>query len=62
MPQNHQLFLQYFFELWPLVNPQTQKPYTLQEAIDQAAAKSISSKPTIYGCTNLPFMSLPGQP
>ncbi len=54
----HLEFVRRFWELWPMTNSATGRPYTLQEALDQAhreKAPPFFSKPTIYGCPDLPY-------
>lgn len=54
----HLEFMQRFWELWPMTNPKTGRPYTLQEALDKAydeKAPPLFTKPIIWGCPDLPY-------
>lgn len=56
----HLEFVQRFWELWPMTNTNVSpaRPYTLQEALDQAykeKAPPFFTKPETYGCPDLPY-------
>jgi hypothetical protein len=64
LDQNHKIFFERFFDIWPTSNPNTGKPYTLREALDAAAVPdpahglpgSVHNKQiVIYGCPDLTF-------
>ena len=60
--QTHKQYVERFFELWPQTHPATGQPYTLQDALHDAAYTptgghytDLDTKIVIYGCPDLTF-------